>query len=67
MPLNPFNKCLRAATTKKTPFLAGKWPKIANFYPKLEFSGSGWSVGAPLPYIEGYGLGNNVSHAVDSI
>ena len=48
MPLNPFNKCFRGLRTKKTPFLAGKWPKNSNFYPESEFSGSAWSVGAPL-------------------
>ena len=57
MPLNPFNKCFRAAARKEKPFFARKWPKNANIYPKSVFSGSGWSVGArPLPsFLEGAG------------
>ena len=47
MPSNPFNKCSRAATTKKAPFSARKWPKNANFYAKSGFPGSRWSVGTP--------------------
>ena len=31
MPIQPFHKCFRAATTKKTPFFTQKWPKNANF------------------------------------
>ena len=46
MPLNPFNNCFRATSTKKTPFSALKWEKMPTLALISGF-GSGWLVGAP--------------------
>ena len=57
MPLKPLNKCFRAATTKKTPFFAGKWQKKCQNLAQISVF---WvwvvSLCPPIPYFEGAGL-----------
>ena len=65
--IEPIQQVSQGRHHQKNTIFGLKLAKKKTFYPKLAFSGSGWSVGAPLPYVEGSGLVENVSHAVDSI
>ena len=57
MPLNPFNNCFRAATTKETPFLPKKGQKMGIFTRNHCIPGPGGQFVPPLPYLEDAGLG----------
>ena len=57
MPLNRFNNCFRAATTKETPFSPKNRQKIPIFTQNQCSPGPGGQFVPPLPYLEGAGLG----------
>ena len=67
MPWKPFNKCFKAATTKKHHFSRENGKKMPILGPNQGFLGLGGQLVPLLPYFEGAELKKDVLHAIEAI